>query len=582
MKPDSAPLWTPAFPAQSVEPDSMRVFKHSGHQVVVVRTAQGTLYAVDNRCPHEGYPLAQGSVSGCVLTCNWHNYKFDLRDGSCVLGEEAVRSFPVRERAGQIEVELSPPDTAEECARLWRSMDQGMHEHRLGRVARDVVRLIQAGTPPADIAAYGARWDALRAEYGPGHATAVAADVCTYLDRYTGPQAALPLVQALDIASFSSRRMPPRIRPEPVEPGTDPELAGVRFFAMVEAEDGPGAEGLMRGALAAGWGPDTVLPWMFQVTGAHFLDFGHQLIYLCKAVDLLEQVGWSQADPILSSLCHSIVNGTREDLLPDWSSLRQHLGALEPELAELYTGCTEQADPSWTGGPQLSTALLEGRRSEVFERLTDALRARAPLEAIIDVLSIGAAQRMLRFDVDHDPNVEVQDNWLSVTHTQTFAAAIRRAARTVSDPAILRMLFHAARFIHASRVLDSAPERCLSTEPTSHRGVEQVMDAISAGQAQSAIGQVASWIRSGQDLQPLELALLDRVISDSLTRPIVVAHAIKTTVVGIAEYRATGSPLPLLGLIHLLSSRIQERRVHRVTREAIAFVTQGKVPRRLA
>jgi hypothetical protein len=36
------------------------------------------VHAFDDKCPHQGYPLSQGTVAGCVLTCQWHNWKFDL------------------------------------------------------------------------------------------------------------------------------------------------------------------------------------------------------------------------------------------------------------------------------------------------------------------------------------------------------------------------------------------------------------------------------------------------------------------------------------------------------------------------
>jgi hypothetical protein len=64
-----------------------------------------------------------------------------------------------------------------------------------------------------------------------------------------------------------------------------------------------------------------------------------------------------------------------------------------------------------------------------------------------------------------------------------------------------------------------------------------------------------------------------------VVRPIVVAHLIKNTVVGFEEYADSGSHTPLLALIALYASAMSERRIHRVTSEAIAFVTQGKVPR---
>jgi hypothetical protein len=317
------------------------------------------------------------------------------------------------------------------------------------------------------------------------------------------------------------------------------------------------------------------------VVGDHFLSFGHRLIYLIKLLELLDLAGWEHADPILPALTFSIVNGTREDRLPGWSSMNQSLGALENELSELYSGCTVQADPDWNGAAELAEVLLDGRRADVFTVLTRAIRDRASLTAIVDVLSHAAALRMLRFNVAHDQDIGVQNSWLSVTHIQTFASAIRQAIQRVDDPCLIRMVFHSARFINNAKALDVEEQYRLDLGPTVHRGLEPLMAAISEGEPQAAVGMAAAWIQSGDDLSTLQEALEDLVIHDPLTRPIVVAHAIKGTVVAFEEYAATGDPMPVLALVRLLSSPIRERNTERVTREAIAFVTEGKVPRSL-
>lgn len=38
-------------------------------------------YAIDNRCPHKGGPLAAGSFDGTVVTCPWHQFTVDVRTG---------------------------------------------------------------------------------------------------------------------------------------------------------------------------------------------------------------------------------------------------------------------------------------------------------------------------------------------------------------------------------------------------------------------------------------------------------------------------------------------------------------------
>ena len=42
---------------------------------------RGNVFALDNRCPHLGFPLHRGSVEDGVLTCHWHHARFDLRTG---------------------------------------------------------------------------------------------------------------------------------------------------------------------------------------------------------------------------------------------------------------------------------------------------------------------------------------------------------------------------------------------------------------------------------------------------------------------------------------------------------------------
>jgi nitrite reductase/ring-hydroxylating ferredoxin subunit len=44
----------------------------------------GAYFAIDNVCLHRGGPLADGAISGCIVTCPWHGWQFDVRTGSLV------------------------------------------------------------------------------------------------------------------------------------------------------------------------------------------------------------------------------------------------------------------------------------------------------------------------------------------------------------------------------------------------------------------------------------------------------------------------------------------------------------------
>jgi len=47
-------------------------------------------------------PLSEGTLKDDVLTCDWHNWKFNLRDGACVHGGEDVRLYPIRVEDGGV------------------------------------------------------------------------------------------------------------------------------------------------------------------------------------------------------------------------------------------------------------------------------------------------------------------------------------------------------------------------------------------------------------------------------------------------------------------------------------------------
>ena len=53
----------------------------AGDRPVLLLRHDGGFYAVDNRCPHMGFPLDKGSVKDCILTCHWHHARFDLNSG---------------------------------------------------------------------------------------------------------------------------------------------------------------------------------------------------------------------------------------------------------------------------------------------------------------------------------------------------------------------------------------------------------------------------------------------------------------------------------------------------------------------
>ncbi len=81
-----------------------------GGHVIAVYDHDGHVYAVDNRCPHMGFPLDRGTVKDGILTCHWHHARFDLASGGTFDPfADDVRAFPVHIIDGEIWVNPSPP-----------------------------------------------------------------------------------------------------------------------------------------------------------------------------------------------------------------------------------------------------------------------------------------------------------------------------------------------------------------------------------------------------------------------------------------------------------------------------------------
>lgn len=75
-----------------------------GKKICVVQTDKG-IFAIEERCPHNGFSLAKGYCTGDgeAIVCPLHRYAFDFHTGrSRNGGGGAARVFPVEIREGII------------------------------------------------------------------------------------------------------------------------------------------------------------------------------------------------------------------------------------------------------------------------------------------------------------------------------------------------------------------------------------------------------------------------------------------------------------------------------------------------
>jgi nitrite reductase/ring-hydroxylating ferredoxin subunit len=170
------PDWFDAGSLTELLAKGRRVVKARGKQILLIGNG-GRLFACNNRCPHEGYPLSEGTLGdSCTLTCNWHNWKFDLESGETLVGGDRLRQYPIEVREGRIRIDIADPPAEMRQARALESLEEASGDNDYERMAREVARFVKAGGDPLDPLRRMVARSAARFEYGMTHAYAAAPD----------------------------------------------------------------------------------------------------------------------------------------------------------------------------------------------------------------------------------------------------------------------------------------------------------------------------------------------------------------------------------------------------------------------
>lgn len=392
-----------------------KVVRRAGKQVLLL-SAAGRHFAIANRCPHEGYPLSEGTQGpGCVLTCNWHNWKFDLASGEALVGRDPVRSYKIELRDGEIFVDLSDPPAEQQKQRALDGLLAAIVDNDLARMAREVARLERDGFDALIAVNHALQARNERLEFGTTHAHAAAADWLALAERAPSDDARLAAmiepIAHLAWDTVGARRYP---YADDVK-----RWDANAFLVAIESENETDAIAYLRGALDDGVARQDIGRALGRAALSHYADFGHSAIYTIKTGQLIDRLGPQSAVPVMLALVRSLVNATREERLPEFRGY-------------------DKARAAWDGNE------AQPARAEDFIGLSiDAALARTlqssgrdPRETY-DALLGAAAWNLLHFDTSFDgaTDNQIADNvsWLDFTHALTFANASRHICEEQPD-----------------------------------------------------------------------------------------------------------------------------------------------------
>jgi len=431
-----------------------RLLARADGRAIALFHHEGEYRAVDNRCPHMGFPLTEGTVEDGILTCHWHHARFELSCGDTFdPWADDVRSFPIEERDGAVYVDPHP-DPAEPPEQHWRSrLETGLEENLRLVVAKSVIGLSNEDVPAAAPLRIGGRFGAQYRENGWGPGLTIHASMANVLDDLRPEDRSRALYTGLRHVADDCQGEPPKFD-QPAFDARDLSADRLRewFRDCVEVRDDDGAERCLQTAVAT-LDPDEVADVLYTAATDHlYLDSGHSFDFLNKALELLDHVGWEHADEVLPSVVPRLTDARRSEELSSWTQPVDVAGLLFDAFDDLPEMVADGESETWTEPDDLVETLLSDDPHAVLGALTAAVRAGATAEQLADRVAYASVRRVAQFGTSNEFN-----DWNTVHHTFSYNHAVHAAARRASSTALYRGVLTGAMSVYLDRFLNTPP-----------------------------------------------------------------------------------------------------------------------------
>ena len=433
------------------------VITGGGHAIAVFPLGD-RFAAVDNRCPHMGFPLDRGTVSNGILTCHWHHARFDLSGGGTFDPfADDVRAFPVTVSDGSVWVDPSPPEA--DPVETWsRRLEDGMEHNIRLVIAKSVLGLNSSVADYRTPLKIGARFGTTYLESGWGPAMTMMTCSANILSHLYPEDRPLALYQGIRQVAAECAGSPPRFLVDPLPTGeTRPEVFKGWFRDFIEVRDDEGAERCLRTAIDLGAPPREIADMVFAAaTDRIYLDGGHVLDFCNKAFELLDHIGWEHASQVLTSLVHGIATARRSEELNSWRNPID-LASMVREAREALPDLWSQGAASrgaWDAEQPLVDTILSDDPAATLEELKEAVLTGATAEQLGGAVAYAAFLRMARFHTSNEFG-----DWDTVHNTLTAANALHQALKRAPSVELLRGVFDTAISIYLDRFLNMPSQR---------------------------------------------------------------------------------------------------------------------------
>ena len=214
-----------------------------GAQPVCVLWSDGQAYAIDDRCPHMGFPLHRGTVENGLLTCHWHHARFDLASGGTLDPfADDVRAHHVELDGSKVYVALRPD--ADAAAHHLQRLSEGLEQGLTLVTAKAVLGLMDQLGPqegPSAALRAGIDFGVRNRQAGWGAGLTVLTAMANVLPVLKPTDRALALVHGLAFVSRDTRGRPPRFALAPLGAGIPVARVGSWYRRFVDTRNGDAA-----------------------------------------------------------------------------------------------------------------------------------------------------------------------------------------------------------------------------------------------------------------------------------------------------------------------------------------------------
>ncbi len=553
---------------------SGRLVVHVNRHTLCLFAEGDEVYAVDNRCPHMGFPLHRGTLCDGILTCHWHHARFDLSTGGTFdQWADDLRRFPVELRGDDVLLDLSPRQDVVDHQR--NRLRDGLERDIPLVLAKATLALMKAD--PTGIEAFRDALEFGVARRGGGWFRGLTTLTClmNLLPRLEQADRAATLHHGLADVAADSVGQPPRFRLDPLPGPAAPAQLARWFRGFIEVRDAEGAERALVTAAQAGASSQQLADMLFAAATDHrYLDGGHTLDFVNKALEALDIAGWERAEAVLASLPIQLAGAERMEEANAWRNPVDLVALLDEAFAQVPDALSEGAlVEGWTGREALVENVLGEDPAASIEALLAALADGASEVELASAVSFAAVIRIARF-----PTSNEFGDWDTALHTFTFANAVEQGLRRSPSPELLRGVFDAAMSIHLDRFLNVPPAKLPTPDPGTDPDLllDELPRLLDRQQQVAEAGQlVASYLGAGGDPGKLVAALGAALVREDRN-----FHTIQCVEAAFRQHEllAAGddSGLPLIAAARYLAAHATTTRSQQQTFEIARRLQRGE------